>query len=141
VKTDAFINLRELSPRMGKPYETRLKSLRKTYELNVVPQVSDEDFHEEFFTSFEELSALLEEGHEREARSYIKEQMKIVKPYDHCRVMLSTYQSILDSITSRHQSQIAKDNAKDLKLAKQRKGHETRTLEEHVKYQAPARQS
>jgi hypothetical protein len=126
---------------MGKPYETRLKSLRKTYELNVVPQVSDEEFHEEFLASFDELTSLLEEGHEREARSYIKEQMKIVKPYDHCRVMLTTYQSILDSITSRHQSQIAKDNAKDLKLAKKRNDQATTKLEEHVKYQVPTRRS
>ncbi len=105
---------------MRKPYEHRLNSIRKTYKLNIEPQITNEFFHEEFFTSLDGLALLLEDGQVREAKQEIKRQMKLVFPYDNCELLHDTYQSILESLRRRKLSETNSTKAKDKAIVARR---------------------
>ncbi|MCF7799249.1 hypothetical protein K9M74_05085 [Candidatus Woesearchaeota archaeon] len=98
------------------PYKNQIQNIRTMYQYNIEPQVTDEDFHEQFYQSLDELDFMLEDSSKREIQLAIQGQLRILTTYDSTHLIRDEYQTIIDDLKSK----TATNNNKEFYLRKQR---------------------
>lgn len=98
------------------PYTSQINNIRLMYDQNVRPSITNEVVHEEFEEKLAHLDLLLADASFRDLKLEINQQIKLIKPYDPCRIIQEEYSSILDSLKSINQSDANYSRQKDKKI-------------------------